>query len=60
MIDLLCDKNVLLELPVLSYKHENMKTKVWIIHSYHLQFINCQLFLKNFLTLCGFQVIVDK
>lgn len=58
MIDLLCDKNVLLELPVLSYKHENYK--VWIIHSYHLQFINCQLFLKNFLTLCGFQVIVDK
>lgn len=58
MIDLLCDKNVLLELPVLSYKHENYK--VWIIHPYHLQFINCQLFLKNFLTLCGFQVIVDK
>lgn len=46
MIDLLCDKNVLLELPVLSYKHENYK--VWIIHSYHLQFINCQLFFLKF------------
>lgn len=59
MIDLLCDKNVLLELSVLSYKHEN--DEVGIIHSYHLQSINCQLFFVfNFLTLWRFKVIVNE
>lgn len=58
MIDLLCDKNVLLELPVLSYKHENYEVR--IIHLYHLQSISCQLFSFNFLTLCRFQVIVNE
>lgn len=58
MIDLLCDKNVLLELSVLSYKHEN--DEVGIIHSYHLQSINCQLFFFKFLTLCRFKVIVSE
>lgn len=58
MIDLLCDKNVLLELSVLSYKHENYTVR--IIHSYHLQSINCQLFFFNFLALYRFQLIINE